>query len=340
MSHGLRRWAEPPWVRDPLYILAGQLPAVDWRFAQDRSLVDRIRGLALTFTRTTGRTFVDADGSTGSVGVNVPAFSYSGGVSRGLDVWEARTNIWLDSGTPATRSVTLTAAAHTLSFKGTGTLTLTGASTAGPLVGTGANNRVSLTFTPSAGSVTFTLSGSISEPQLELGANASPYIATAGSTVQRTADVCNTTDLSWFNASGGVFYTELAFDAQQSNPRYAFSADDGTNNNRAQQFIGGINSMNHRTILSTVGYNPGAAFIGAALTVKTANAFRVGSSSEAATAGVASSPSASPLPSALTATNTLRAGAGPFGEHANGTIARLAYFPPGPAAQRLQGLTA
>jgi hypothetical protein len=75
----------------------------------------------------------------------------------------------------ATQSVTVTAAAHTLSFTGTGTVTLTGASTAGPLVGTGAGNRVNLTFTPTAGSLTLTVVGSVTFAQLELGSTATAY---------------------------------------------------------------------------------------------------------------------------------------------------------------------
>ena len=90
-------------------------------------------------------------------------------------VLSARRNKLLATATLATQSVTLTASAHTLSFKGTGTVTLTGASTAGPLVGTGAGNRVSLTFTPTAGSVTFTVSGSVTEAQLEDGSAFSTY---------------------------------------------------------------------------------------------------------------------------------------------------------------------
>lgn len=86
-----------------------------------------------------------------------------------------RRNILLATDTMATQSVTVTAAAHTLSFTGTGTVTLTGASTAGPLVGTGAGNRVNLTFTPTAGSLTLTVVGSVTFAQLELGSTATAY---------------------------------------------------------------------------------------------------------------------------------------------------------------------
>lgn len=80
------------------------------------------------------------------------------------------TNLLAGSDTLATQTVAVTAAQHTLSFKGTGTVTLTGTSTAGPLVGTGAGNTVSLTFTPTAGNLTLTVSGSVTEAMLNLGA--------------------------------------------------------------------------------------------------------------------------------------------------------------------------
>jgi hypothetical protein len=81
----------------------------------------------------------------------------------------------LATDTMATQSATVTAAAHTLAFTGTGTVALTGASIAGPLIGTGAGNRVSLTFTPSAGSLTMTVVGSVTLAQLELGSTATNY---------------------------------------------------------------------------------------------------------------------------------------------------------------------
>lgn len=84
-------------------------------------------------------------------------------------------NLLLATDTMATQSRTVTAAAHTLSFTGTGTVTLTGASIAGPLVGTGAGNRVSLTFTPTAASLTMTVAGSVTFAQLELGSTATAY---------------------------------------------------------------------------------------------------------------------------------------------------------------------
>jgi len=86
-----------------------------------------------------------------------------------------RRNILLATDTMATQTRAVTAAAHTLAFTGTGTVTLTGVSTAGPLVGTGVSDRVSLTFTPTAGNLTLTVSGSVTLAQLELGSTATAY---------------------------------------------------------------------------------------------------------------------------------------------------------------------
>ena len=102
---------------------------------------------------------------------------------------EARTNLLLNTAALSTQSVTVTAAAHTLSFTGTGTVTLSGASTGGPLIGTGTgeDNRVDLTFTPTAGTLTLTVSGTVSNAQLEAASTPSSYIPTSGASATRAA---------------------------------------------------------------------------------------------------------------------------------------------------------
>lgn len=82
-------------------------------------------------------------------------------------VVSARKNWLLATTTLSTQNVTVLAGQMVLSFYGTGTVTLSGTSTAGPLVGTGVSDRVSLTFTPTAGTLTLTVSGSVTQAQLE-----------------------------------------------------------------------------------------------------------------------------------------------------------------------------
>jgi hypothetical protein len=109
----------------------------------------------------------------------------------GWDVTILPANMLVNTATLSTQSVTVTAAAHTLSFYGTGTVTLSGVSTAGPLVGTGAGDRVTLTFTPTSGSLTLTVSGTVSTAQLVLGSAPLGYGAVgatrAGMVTWRTA---------------------------------------------------------------------------------------------------------------------------------------------------------
>jgi len=70
-------------------------------------------------------------------------------------------NELLNSATPATQNVTCIAAPYTLALYGTGSVTLSGTGS-GTLNGTGASDLVVLNFTPTAGTVTFTKSGTVS----------------------------------------------------------------------------------------------------------------------------------------------------------------------------------
>lgn len=191
-----------------------QFPAkdstLDIDFVNNRQRVAGIYGAALdgvTFTRSTTATYFGADGLLKTADVNEPRFEYDPVSLRplGLLIEVARANILLNSDAGATQSVTVSATAYTISFYGTGTVTLSGVSTAGPLVGTGANNRVSLTFTPTAGTLTLTVSGTVMKWQLEAGAFATSYIPTAGTAATRGSDVASMTGgnfSSWFNTSG------------------------------------------------------------------------------------------------------------------------------------------
>ena len=102
--------------------------------------------------------------------------------STGTLVW-APANLLLNSAALGTQTVTVVSGqSYTLSFYGTGSVTLSGGAT-GTLSGTGASNRVSVAFTASTTSVTFTVSGSVTSGQLEPTSYNSPqaYNATTSS---------------------------------------------------------------------------------------------------------------------------------------------------------------
>lgn len=140
----------------------------------------------LVMIRNTTATRINEYGVREVVPANKVRIDYSNGKPCFL-IEPQRTNIVYPSATATTQVRAVTAVAHTLSFYGTGTVTLSGAFS-GSLVGTGVNNRVSLTFTPTAGNLTLTVDGSITDWQLEAGSNATSYIPTVTGSVTRNGD--------------------------------------------------------------------------------------------------------------------------------------------------------
>ena len=203
------------------------------------SLVAKSLKEILTFTRASTARYFDIDGVMTTAEVDEPRIEYDPVTLavRGLLIEEERTNLLLDSAVLATQSVAVTAEAHTLSFYGTGTVTLSGASTAGPLAGTGDLERVSLVFTPSAGSLTLTVSGSVTAAQLEAGAMATSYILTTSTAATRAADICTATALNpWFNEDEGTVFAEYlvpwTHDAANTFARRIVEINDGSADNR------------------------------------------------------------------------------------------------------------
>ena len=141
----------------------------------------------LGMTRNTTATRINEFGVREIVPANRVRIDYSNGKPRFL-VEPQRTNLVYPSTTATTQVRAVTAFLHTLSFYGTGIVTLSGAFS-GSLVGTGANNRVTLSFTPTAGNLTLTVSGTVTDWQLEVGSSATSLIKTVSGSVTRNADV-------------------------------------------------------------------------------------------------------------------------------------------------------
>ncbi len=168
----------------------------------------------ITFTRSGNTaTVINSSGVITAVNADTPRFDYNPStlVCQGLLIEEPRTNVLLNSlinGTNlATQSVTVTAAARTLSFYGTGQIALSGAHSA-TVTGTGAYpTRTTLTFTPSAGTLTLTVTGTVQFAQLELGSFATSFIPTTTTALTRNADqavMTGTNFSSWYNATAGT----------------------------------------------------------------------------------------------------------------------------------------
>jgi hypothetical protein len=192
----------------------------------------------VTFTRMGNTaTVTNSSGVIAAINANLPRFDFDPTtlVCKGLLIEESRTNLLLNSllnGTNlSTQLVTTTAAAHTLSFYGTGQVVLTGTSSA-TVVGTGAYpSRKTLTFTPTVGVLTLTVTGTVQYAQLEVGAFATSFIPTDATTKTRNVDsalMTGTNFSSWFNASEGAF--QMKTYVSPSTPNYFFASDGSINN--------------------------------------------------------------------------------------------------------------
>jgi hypothetical protein len=157
---------------------------------------------------------------------------------------DSRTNLVFPSATLTTQTRTVTAVAHTLSFYGTGTVVLSGTHVA-TVIGTGAYpTRTTLTFTPTAGSLILTVTGSVTQAQLEAGSFPTSYIPTVAASVVRSADICSITGsdfTSFYNQSEGTIVGSGLNNQPTNNAGpQLFKSSDGTNNNIIQ--IGMTNS--------------------------------------------------------------------------------------------------
>jgi hypothetical protein len=168
-------------------------------------------------------------------GADVPRFT---GSAQRLLIEGQGTNLINNMAAPVTQNVTVTAAAHTLTLYGTGSITLSGVAT-GTLNGTGANNRVALTFTPTAGTLTLTVSGTVTRAQLEVGGFATSYVEVSSGAATRGADTVTASLSSLGIAANGActvlsscILPQLA--ATSGADHRILHIDDGTGNNGYQ----------------------------------------------------------------------------------------------------------
>lgn len=186
-------------------------------------------------------TRTNASGILEIVNANLPRFDYDPSTltCKGLLIEESRANLLLnsliDGSNLATQSVTLSATAYTLSFYGTGSIVISGGHSA-TVTGSGAYpTRKTYTFTPSAGSSTFTVSGTVQYAQLETGAFATSYIPTTTTSLTRNRDsvfISGTNFSSWYNQDEGTFVFEAtAASGLRGGAQGLFSLNNGTTAN-------------------------------------------------------------------------------------------------------------
>jgi len=198
--------------------------SLDLQFATDKTLTAR-KGPTPVFTRASTATFVGSNGLIQSAAIDVARFDHDPVTlaCKGLLIEESRTNLVFPSDTLTTQTRTVTAVAHTLSFYGTGTVVLSGVAIA-TVTGTGVYpTRTTLTFTPTAGSLILTVTGSVTQAQLETGAFVTSYIPTTSGSAIRSADVCSITGSAFsgfYNNSAGTIVGDLVVsDPTQISPQ-------------------------------------------------------------------------------------------------------------------------
>ncbi|MBP8231952.1 MAG: hypothetical protein KAY22_06570 [Rhizorhabdus sp.] len=154
----------------------------------------------------------------------------------GLRVEKAATNLLvnatIDGANLATQSLSVTAQAYTLSFYGTGSIALSGAASA-TLTGDAVYpSRKTLTFTPSAGTLTLTVTGTVQYAQLETGTIATSFVATGASAVLRSADlptISGSALAQVYNAAEGTMILNAELPALVNGE--ILCIDDGSGNN-------------------------------------------------------------------------------------------------------------
>lgn len=312
--------------------------SLDLAFALDKTLTAR-KGPTPTFTRASTATFVGSNGLIQSAAINEPRFDHDPVTleCRGLLMESQRTNLVFPSDILTTQTRTVTAVVHILSFYGTGTVVLSGAHVA-TVVGTGAYpTRTTLSFTPSAGSLVLTVTGSVTEAQLEAGANVTSYIPTTTAALTRSSDACSITGSNFtgfYNQSQGTIIASGSLNTITTNAGpEVFKSNDGTNNNRIQ--IGMTNSPSEavRPVIVSGGvltYNAtlGTATIGVERKVGTAYNTNDARSVFNGTLGTQDTSVTIPT------VNQALIGAG-----FSGTISRLQYFKKRLPNAKLQALT-
>lgn len=200
-------------------------------FSIDNVSVKKYTSADMDVTRATDATRVNQSGLIENVLSNVPRIDYTGGGCPHILAEPQRTNIVFPSAVAVTQTRTVSATEYTLSFYGTGSVVLSGTHSA-TLNGTSVNNRVTLSFTPTAGSLTLTISGTVTNIQLEVGSYATSLIPTSGGTVTRNQDIFTRDGIgSLINSTEGTIFVEMAALANDSTNRY-ISINDGSSTNR------------------------------------------------------------------------------------------------------------
>jgi hypothetical protein len=331
------RQAYRSWQRDDAGRFPGLLPPAFNLFAPGLALPG-----ATTFSRASSGWVVGAAGIVKSYAANLPRFDYdANGALLGLRIEGAATRLNTIAAAPtAPENITVTAQVYTISFSGTGSVVLSGAHAA-TVGGAGAlPARAAYTFTPTAGTLTVTPSGTVQNLQLETGPLATSPILGEGGAVTRAADMV-TVNLSGidFNPSEGALFLDAYTAPGIGTGIYQSPAALDNGGSSSIQIIRGPSRYVSASV-AVGGATQAALASSAAILDNTrfrlafswaANAFRLSFNGGAVTEDTTGT-----VPTGL---STLRIGMSTGVYPWNGHIRHLAYFPRALTASQLQAMS-
>lgn len=216
--------ASAPWDGAWASPSSGVLPGMVLDFAADiygaGGIQSSLGGL-VSLNRPSAASFTGSGGLLETAGVDTHRLTHDPDnlAKLGLLLEPVRTNLLAGSDAPVDQSAIVTGVIQTLSFYGTGTVTLSGAHVE-TIVGAGVYPvRTSVSFTPIAGSLDLAFFGDVTGAQLEEGAQASSYIATIGGPATRDNDEAIVALGPWFQPSAGTFVFSGHLDGALANDR-------------------------------------------------------------------------------------------------------------------------
>lgn len=311
-------------------------PSLNLDFANSKTIDPRI-----TFARASSATYFDEKGVMRTAPAGVPRIDHDPvtGDCKGLLIEEQRTRLNFVSAAPTVaENVTVTAVEHTVSFYGAGSIVLSGAHVA-TITGSGAfPTRTNLKFTPTAGTLTITPSGTVQHLQLEVGAFATSVIQGEGSQVTRAADTAvmmGTNFSDWYRQNEGTFVVESKI--QSPTMSTVFAADAGSIAEELR--IISLSSGSSPGFYANTG---GVTSVASNVTLPVNTSFTAGGAYAVnnSVAAVNGTLGVVDTDCVLPSVNQLMLGRRTSGVYLNSHIKRLAYYPKRLTNEQLRALTA
>jgi hypothetical protein len=189
---------------------------------------------------------------------------------------------------------------------------------------------VSLTFTPTAGVLILTVSGSVTNAQLEAGAFPTSYIPTTTATVTRAADVASITGSnfsSWYNQTEGTVFAEVAVaQPNTGGNQFVFRTSDNTYNNAVAINIPGQAQLSTASSGTFDGSANSVANLVANVSAKISAAYATNNLGISLNGATAITDTSATMPTGLNRADIGSDHAG-FNRVKAGTIKRLTYWP-------------